>query len=387
MRLDSVCELISRGTAPAYVDDSPIRVIGQRCVREWGFDASATRGHDPRALNVLRAKTGDVLLNSTGAGTIGRSCVFGEVGDFVVDSHVTILRPALAKINPRWMEMLLRSPWGQRYLEAHCFTGSTNQVELSRSELVSTVVPVPPVAEQRRIAEVLDAVDHQDAMLEACLKKKEVIVGGLISSLLDSVSSVESELSSFLSGPPKNGYSPVEVDNWTGVKALGLSCLTPRGFRPVQLKNVPSGDSRNRAAMLANGDLLISRANTRELVGLAGIYRDVGAPCIYPDLMMRVTTSAQCLPEFLELQLLEGRVRRQIQAMAQGTSESMVKINSRTVMELRVRIPELAEQRRILGIVAAARSEVESLYQERQRLRLLKQGLADDLLTGRTKVA
>ena len=93
-KLSDHCELISRGTAPTYVERSSVMAIGQRCVTEAGFDASKARPHKPLAMRgVVQPAAGDVLLNSTGTGTIGRSCVFRHDGDFIVDGHVTVLRP------------------------------------------------------------------------------------------------------------------------------------------------------------------------------------------------------------------------------------------------------------------------------------------------------
>ena len=69
----------------------------------------------------------------------------------------------------------------------------------------------------------------------------------------------------------------------------------------------------------------MSRSNTREAVGFVGRYRDVGSPCTYPDLMMRLVPNEKVLPEYLELALRGHHSRRQIQSAASGTSGSMVK--------------------------------------------------------------
>ncbi|MFI0759316.1 hypothetical protein ACH4PX_18220 [Streptomyces anulatus] len=158
-------------------------------------------------------------------------------------------------------------------------------------------------------------------------------------------------LDHYLAAPPRNGYSPVESAHWTGVQMLGLGCLTPDGFEPRQLKNAPSHVSGEHSATLLDGDILMSRANTRDLVGLAGRYRDVGTPCIYPDLMMRLRGKENCLPEFLELILRASFVRQQIQNFAQGTSESMVKISAGAVRSLIVPDFPLTGQRWIVDIL------------------------------------
>lgn len=156
------------------------------------------------------------------------------------------------------------------------------------------------------------------------------------------------KLCDVLAEPIRNGFSPPESQAWTGVQMLGLGCLSPDGFNPSQLKNAPASVSAMHPAALQDGDLLVSRANTRTLVGMAGIYRDVGTPCIYPDLMMRIRPSGRYLVEFLELVLRSPRTRRRLMAMAQGTSESMVKISGGVLRQLPVPDVPVAVQRRIV---------------------------------------
>lgn len=170
---------------------------------------------------------------------------------------------------------------------------------------------------------------------------------------------------------------------------LGLGCLTPRGFVPRQLKHAPSGDSALRRAILVDGDLLMSRANTRELVGLVGRYKSVGFPCIYPDLMMRLTpTNEMRAAFFLELIFLRSpSVRKQIQAYAVGTSESMVKISAAVVLNLRVAVPCLEEQDRIVATFLRCDAQLNALTQKQEKkLQRVKRGLMEDLLTGRVRL-
>ncbi|MEU2363195.1 restriction endonuclease subunit S [Streptomyces noursei] len=168
-------------------------------------------------------------------------------------------------------------------------------------------------------------------------------------------------LKEVLQGNLRNGYSPKEVPQWTGVLALGLGCLTGDGFVPRQLKRVPDTPEARRA-LLQEGDLLVSRANTRELVGLAGRYQDVGAPCIYPDLMMRLRVNAsQCLPSYMELVLRSDAVRRELRALARGTSESMVKISAGAVENLVVPLPSLDGQRQIVAAHKAVEHRIAAL--------------------------
>ncbi|WP_372339718.1 restriction endonuclease subunit S [Nocardiopsis sp. CC223A] len=132
----------------------------------------------------LRAEPGDVLLNSTGTGTIGRCCLFEEEGVFLVDSHVTLVRVKKDLLDPRWLNLILMSRWGQNYLESRCFTGSTSQVELSRADLGRMPIPVPSIKEQRRIVEVIDAIGSQERAIEMELDKLRTLKQGVVNDLL-----------------------------------------------------------------------------------------------------------------------------------------------------------------------------------------------------------
>ena len=189
------------------------------------------------------------------------------------------------------------------------------------------------------------------------------------------------KLESLLSGRPKNGYSPKEVNEWTGTLMLGLGCLTEEGFEPCQLKNAPSNDLKIRAALLSDGDFLLSRSNTRERVALAGIYRDVGVPCIYSDLMMRLSLNEKICSRFMELLLRHSPVRRQLTGNAQGTSGSMVKISSQTVMETVVLLPPRKEQDRIISVMDTLDQAIAHTSSLIAKLKQMKAGLLHDLLT------
>ena len=131
--LSEYASLISRGTAPKYVDYSEIKVIGQRCIRSDGFDPTQAKFHDPAALvGTLSAVPGDVLVNSTGTGTLGRCSIFYESDCWIVDGHVTVVRPNIAKSHPKFISSIINSPCFQRHIDRFCVAGSTNQIELIR---------------------------------------------------------------------------------------------------------------------------------------------------------------------------------------------------------------------------------------------------------------
>jgi type I restriction enzyme, S subunit len=338
-----------------------------------------------REAELAKCSPGDLVLVASGmeTGSISATPAKELKEPVVVTNFVRRLRPR-SGVEPRWLFHALTHPRVKSV--ALINSGQTSVRNLSKSFYRNLRIPTPCQNEQRRIAEILDALDQHLAVLDRLIAKHIDSHEGRIGHLLSRVTGNSSPLGDFLSDIPRNGFSPKEVDTWTGVQALGLGCLTLHGFEPLQLKNVPSSDPRNRAALLEDGDLLVSRANTIDLVGLPGRYRDVGGRCIYPDLMIRLKSRANVRVDYLEAVIRSSCVRSQIQACAQGTSGSMVKISGRSVSQLRVVVPGLPEQDRILRVMAEGKMRIQAEQQERSKLRLLRKGLMDDLLMGRVRV-
>ncbi|WP_316347323.1 restriction endonuclease subunit S [Desulfuromonas acetoxidans] len=160
-RLDTVCSYIQRGKGPKYVEQSDIPVVSQKCVQWAGFTLAPARFICPSTLEKYAEerflRTGDLLWNSTGTGTIGRINVYKHEDNpyekVVADSHVTVVRPVLLDSGYIWI--WLASPYIQADLEGNA-SGSTNQVELATSVVKAHVIPLPPLEEQKRIVAKVD---------------------------------------------------------------------------------------------------------------------------------------------------------------------------------------------------------------------------------------
>ena len=138
--LDSLTSLVSRGIAPQYTDDSVQIVLNQKCIRDHYIDISLARRHNPKVINEKWLQYGDLLINSTGEGTLGRAAQVWFVPDnMTVDSHVTIVRPK----GPHLLFYI--GLWGishEREIEA-LHTGSTGQTELPRERVKAMELRLP----------------------------------------------------------------------------------------------------------------------------------------------------------------------------------------------------------------------------------------------------
>ena len=138
--LDSLTSLVSRGIAPKYTDDSVQIVLNQKCIRDHYIDISLARRHNPKVINEKWLQYGDLLINSTGEGTLGRAAQVWFVPDnMTVDSHVTIVRPKGQHL------LFYIGLWGishEREIEA-LHTGSTGQTELPRERVKAMKLRLP----------------------------------------------------------------------------------------------------------------------------------------------------------------------------------------------------------------------------------------------------
>ena len=160
VRLGNICSYIQRGKGPSYVDNSEFIVVSQKCVRWSGLDLSQARFIEPESItkyeSVRFLSEGDILWNSTGTGTIGRACIVPTQTSqqvMVADSHVTVVRPI--GFGSLFLWRWIQSPSVQSKIEGVA-SGSTNQIELNTSTVITQVLPLPPLAEQHRIVAKVD---------------------------------------------------------------------------------------------------------------------------------------------------------------------------------------------------------------------------------------
>ncbi|WP_342477332.1 restriction endonuclease subunit S [Paenibacillus sp. FSL H7-0350] len=165
VKLQSVCAYIQRGKSPKYTDDvHEFPVISQKCVQWSGLDISKARFIEPNTINSYQPERFlqdyDILWNSTGEGTIGRVALYRTKATsheiVVADSHVTIVRSDKRVLDPRFLFYWLSSPYIQKYSIGRSISGTTKQTELSTSAIKEMLCFLPPLFEQKRIADKVE---------------------------------------------------------------------------------------------------------------------------------------------------------------------------------------------------------------------------------------
>ena len=164
--LESVCPIMNKGITPKYVESSSVLVINQACIHWDGQRLGNIKYHNeeiPVRKRIL--ESGDVLLNATGNGTLGRCCVFicpSDNNTYINDGHVIALSTDRAVILPEVLNTYLSLNDTQAEIYRQYVTGSTNQVDIVFSDIKKMKVPVPSMDEQILFVEVLTQADKSE---------------------------------------------------------------------------------------------------------------------------------------------------------------------------------------------------------------------------------
>ncbi|WP_370416666.1 restriction endonuclease subunit S [Streptomyces fradiae] len=299
--LKHVTTVLNRGSAPDYVDDGSVRAVSQAANQPSGLDWSRTRFHafsgDPRRLKGY-LQSGDVIVNSTGTGTLGRVGQFMGSPDGIpcmADGHVTIARADHRTLHPRFSYYWLVSQPFQEYVYAALVVGATNQIELNRERLGEAPVPLPPLEEQRRIADFLDTETARiDKLVALRLRQRDVIRSRQRAhterAMGECASGEWTRVKYLLRVRPRYGVL-VPVFEDAGIPFIRVNDLLDLEGRASGLAQIPVTLSNQYARTITRrGDVLLSVVGTlgraavvpEELVG-ANIARAVCSIRLRPD--------------------------------------------------------------------------------------------------------
>ena len=181
--IEEIASLVSRGKTPKYVEKSKIEVINQACIYWEKIKFENIKYHEDKK-DILILQDQDILINSTGTGTLGRVNIFikNEEKDIIytIDTHITLLRLKQWKSNSIYLKNYFRIPIIQKYLINKCVNGSTNQIELSKEKFNNFRVLLPPLSLQNEFSEFATKIDKLKFEVEKSLKEMENLYESLM---------------------------------------------------------------------------------------------------------------------------------------------------------------------------------------------------------------
>jgi type I restriction enzyme S subunit len=330
------------------------------------------------------------LIGRQGAlcGNINIGC-----GRFWASEHSVVVSPTDG-VNTRWLAETLRT------MNLNQYSVSAAQPGLSVDVIRRLSVPVPPIEEQQAIASFLDRetakidalVDEQERLIALLKEKRQAVISHAVTNGLNPDALMKYSGVDWLGAVPAawtvtplrylvhsvgQGWSPqcesyaADLDSEYGVLKVGA--VNGGVFDPSANKKLPPELEPPADLAIRRGDLMISRANTRELVGSAAV-----AVVDYPRLLLcdklyrlRFRGSTM-LSKFISLYLASPLIREQIELGASGASASMLNISQSVILDLPTPVPPVEEMRTILEFCERSAQETsELIVQAEQGVSLL----------------
>jgi len=177
---------LNRGIAPKYDDSAKGWVINQKCIREGRLSMQPARRQSKDVKPDRLVQVGDVLINSTGAGTLGRVAqVRTAVENCTVDTHVTIARP----LGNEWTAYLGQALLSLEPVFSEMGKGATNQLELSRGDIGAVEIWLPPLEAckdfGRLVGPLLEQAESLLCANQSLAKARDLLLPKLMSGQLD----------------------------------------------------------------------------------------------------------------------------------------------------------------------------------------------------------
>ena len=178
--LGSLLKINDRGNQPDYAE-SGLPVVNSKHIAncEVRLDSDNRVGLASAAKVLI--EPGDVLMNGTGVGTIGRSAPYLHTGKAIPDNHVTILRPKNAAVDPVYLSVFINSLAGQLQVEQRLH-GSSGQIELYPTDIANFTIWLAPEAIQQEIRQAVEsgfaAKQRATQLLEAAKRAVEIAIEG-----------------------------------------------------------------------------------------------------------------------------------------------------------------------------------------------------------------
>lgn len=341
LKLIDLSILLKRGKSAKY-GKSKIQIIKSGQARGW-FDFDFSERHyvdDSFVLDERKLVKGDLLINSTGVGTAGRVTYFGEDGDFVADSHITIFRPNQNLILSQYALCVL-GRIGFVNIE-NMALGQSGQIELSLDIIGNIKIPVPPIDVQKQIVEEICKVDESVSSSIQLIEKNEADVEGLLSSI------------NFEDGA-LNNIAPFVTKSIKYNDIASETYITTDNMLQNKLGVIPFVGEANISSITEykKDDILIS--NIRPYLKKIW-FADKEGGCSKDVLVLRSVDASKYLPKYIFYMVRRDAFFDYVMEGKKGVK--MPRGNKEDIQKYRIPIPPIEEQRRIVSKIEALELEI-----------------------------
>jgi type I restriction enzyme S subunit len=344
----------------AHLSDEQGRVVAEEIRRV----SDVRTGYTPfEANDLLVAKITPCFEN----GKIGRATISETYGAGSTEFHV--VRPG-PDLDERYALHFLRRPHFRASGKLR-MTGSGGQRRVPAEYVAGTKIPLPPLDEQRRIADILDTADTLRAKRRESIARLDTLSLAIFHDMFSDKSLQTVELADLvLSTQLGLSRSSSEFGLDYSHPYVRMDAISDSGrFIPTKVLRTDATALEREKYEVIDGDFLMNTRNSEELVGKAAVVRGLGKG-LFNNNLLRIRFKAGVSPDFVSMFMLTNKGKRQVDMRKSGTT-SVFAMYQRDYLTIRVPWVEKAEQDLFAKRIAAA---------ERLRSQCLKQLVQLDTL-------
>lgn len=300
------------------------------------------------------------------------------------------------EIDRMFLFYLLKYPKNRKLLESK-MRGTTGRQRVPKDELSNLLLPLPPLPEQKKIAEILSTIDKAIEKTDALIHHYQQLKNALMQKLFtEGIGHTRFKPSPLGQIPAE--WDVVKIGDIIEFAQYGLSIkMYDEGqypivkmdsifngkVMPVNLKYVDLDEETFNKFKLEKGDVLVNRTNSYELVGKTGIFLLEG-DYVFASYLIRLRPKKDIVDSaFLTYYLILSQDRLR-QIATRGVSQA--NINATNLKKFLVPLPPLEEQKKIAQILMTIDNKIDAEMKTKEELEKLKQGMMDKLLTGKVRV-
>lgn len=278
----------------------------------------------------------------------------------VLDVEATINQDLKAlipreEVDPTFLAAMLQAQHSS--ILAQVSTAAHGTTKLETRVLENVQVPLPPIDEQRRIAAILDHADALRAKRRQVLAHLDDLTQSIFHDMFGDPESWSGQVPFGDVVTLTGGRNLVADDSSADseFRVLKISAVTTGRFKPGESKALPDGYVPPPEHMVRRGDLLMSRANTTDLVGAVALVDGDPDRLVLPDKVWRFNWhDPESEPLFFHSLLRTPSMRRQISRLSSGTGGSMKNVSKSKLNRMLVPMVVVGDQRRFVAKVDAA---------------------------------
>jgi type I restriction enzyme, S subunit len=396
-------QAVQLGDVSTNVSGGRMGFTKQSHYRSSGTPAFSAAGQDGYVERAEFRATDGVVLSAIGA-NCGR-CFLAQ-GDWTTLANTQAILPS-AHLDARYL-------FHRANREDYWPRSGSAQPFIKPSSIGKCWLLLPPFPEQGRIAEILDTLDEAIRMTDQVIAKLRLMKQGLLHDMLTRGLDENGELRDPKRHPEQFNDSPLgriprswevrplvdiaEIRSGIAINANRI-VARPEMVHYLRVANVQDGfldltemskirvsrDDIGRYEVLP-GDVLMNEGGDLDKLGRGSIWLGQFKPCVHQNHVFVVRSNPGLLPEFLSAWTGSSHARRYFMVAGKQTT-NLASINKTALGQLPVSVPHITEQQAVVEVITRSSIRLESEQAESEKLRALKYGLMEDLLTGRVRIA